>query len=144
MSDEEFRAVYARVPRLTVDLVVTNGAGQLYLTRRAIDPCKGQWHLPGGTVRFGEPLEEAVRRVAARELGIRVRASEPRGHIEYPSHYLNGLDSPVGLVFEVTDYTGQPVPNGEAADGGWFRELPDPMHADQDRFLVERGYLDPR
>jgi len=33
-----------------------------------------------------------------RELSIDVRAAANRGYIEYPSYYLTGLDSPVGLV----------------------------------------------
>ena len=141
LSQEEYAAIYAKVPRLTVEIIVKNDAGEIYLTRRAIEPCKGQWHLPGGTVRFGEPLAEAVKRVALRELGIGVTEVQSKGCIEYPSHYLHGLDSPVGIVFEVIGDRGQLAPDEEASDGGWFRTLPDPMHADQDVFLVTRDYL---
>jgi ADP-ribose pyrophosphatase YjhB (NUDIX family) len=140
LSQEEFDAIYAKVPRLTVEVIVKN-EGKIYLTKRAIAPCNGQWHLPGGTVRFGEPLTEAVKRIASRELGIHATEVASKGYIEYPSHYLHGLDSPVGLVFEIIDYVGQATPNKEASDGGWFSQLPEPMHADQDIFLVTRGYL---
>jgi ADP-ribose pyrophosphatase YjhB (NUDIX family) len=141
LSQEEYDAIYAKVPRLTVEIIVKNDAGEIYLTKRAIEPCKGQWHLPGGTVRFGEPLAEAVKRIALRELGIGATEVESKGCIEYPSHYLHGLDSPVGIVFEVIAYRGQLAPDEEASDGGWFTTLPDPRHADQDVFLVTRGYL---
>ena len=57
------------------------------------------WHLPGGTVRFGEPLVEAVARVARDELALTVEVGDLLGYIEYPSHYENGLDCPVGLAF---------------------------------------------
>ena len=140
-SRDEFDAIYAKVPRLAVEVIVKNGLGEIYLTRRAIEPCRGQWHLPGGTVLFGEPLAEAVKRVALRELGIRVTEIEPKGYIEYPSHYLHGMDSPVGIVFEVVAYGGELTPNDEADGGGWFSRLPDPMHADQDAFLMANGYL---
>jgi ADP-ribose pyrophosphatase YjhB (NUDIX family) len=140
LSHEEFRTIYAKVPRLCVEVIVKS-AGKIYLTRRAIEPCKGQWHLPGGTVRFGEPLTEAVKRIALRELRILPTEVESKGYIEYPSHYRHGLDSPVGIVFEAIAYDGQVTPNKEASDGGWFSKLPQPMHADQDLFLVSRGYL---
>jgi ADP-ribose pyrophosphatase YjhB (NUDIX family) len=142
LSEAEFRDVYHRVPRLTVEVAVTGEAGVL-LTRRAIEPCRGMWHLPGGTVRFGERLAEAVSRVARRELGIQVLESRMLGVIEYPSHYQNGLDSPVGLVHLVTRHTGALQVSSEASDHGWFRELPTQMHPEQVRFLKEAGLAGP-
>ena len=137
----EFDAIYAKVPRLTVEVVVKNEEGAILLTERAIEPCSGQWHLPGGTVFFGESLLDAVKRVAARELNITVTGATNNGYIEYPSHYLNGLDEPVGIVFEVTAYEGTVQVNPEAGDSDWFTKLPENMHADQDTFLVDTGYL---
>jgi hypothetical protein len=141
LNEEEYKYIYSKVPRLTVEIIVRDESGALYMTRRSIEPCKGEWHLPGGTVQFGEALLAAVRRVAMRELSIDVHQATNRGYIEYPSHYLNGLDSPVGLVFEVTDYSGNLAASAEASDSGWFTKLPHDMHADQDMFLLERGYL---
>lgn len=141
LKKEEFKQIYSKVPRLTVEIIVRDERGALYLTRRAAGPCKGRWHLPGGTVRFGETLLHAVHRVAMRELSIDVQQAKDCGYIEYPSHYLNGLDSPVGLVFEITEYSGVPTPNAEASGGAWFTKLPDDMHPDQDQFLINKSYL---
>ncbi len=141
LTDEEYRRIYSKVPRLAVDLVVRNRSGDVYLTKRAREPCRGLWHLPGGTVRFGERLHLAVRRVAERELSIDILESKNCGVIEYPSHFDHGLDSPVGLVFEALRFRGTPHPNGEATEGGWFSRLPQPMHADQDAFLLGHGYV---
>ena len=142
LSPAEFASIYSRVPRLTVEVVLRNDSGAVFLVKRAIPPCAGQWHLPGGTVRFGEPLLDAVRRIARREVGVDVVQAHDNGCIEYPSHYLNGLDCPVGIVFEATRYTGKVgVNKSEGADGDWFSRLPAAMHADQDTYLVERGYL---
>ncbi len=64
LTEEEFREIYSKVPRLTVEVIVQSSRGIL-LTKRASGPCSGLWHIPGGTVRFGEPLVAAVSRVAA-------------------------------------------------------------------------------
>jgi ADP-ribose pyrophosphatase YjhB (NUDIX family) len=141
LSEEEYRLIYSRVPRLAVEIVVLNRSGEVYLTKRAHEPCRGIWHIPGGTVRFGELLQHAVRRVAERELSIDVVDSKNCGVIEYPSHFDHGLDSPVGLVFEVIRYGGTPRMSADASEGGWFRRLPRPMHADQDAFLLAHGYV---
>jgi ADP-ribose pyrophosphatase YjhB (NUDIX family) len=140
-SPVEFDAIYSRVPRLTVEIIVPDGQGAVFLTKRAIAPFAGQWHLPGGTVYFAEPLLDAVRRIALRELGIEVKDAKGNGYIEYPSHYLNGIDSPVGIAFEVIDYLGEAQALADADDGRWFRRVPEDMHADQDEYLVAHGYL---
>ena len=134
LSAEEFRRIYAKVPRLTVEIILRSDDGIL-LTLRNIEPCKCLWHLPGGTVRFGEKLTDAVRRIARRELGIDVAATKLLGYVEYPSHYENGLDSPVGIAFEITGYAGRVQVNGDAVRFGWFVDLPAEMHREQTEFL---------
>jgi ADP-ribose pyrophosphatase YjhB (NUDIX family) len=141
LTDKEFQLLYSKVPRLAVDIVIRNQSGAVYLTKRAHEPCRGLWHIPGGTVWFGELLQHAVRRVAERELSIDVIESNQCGVIEYPSHFEHGPDSPVGLVFEVIRYGGTPRVSAEASEGGWFTRLPEPMHADQDAFLLGHGYV---
>jgi 8-oxo-dGTP pyrophosphatase MutT (NUDIX family) len=134
LSEKEFWEIYRKVPRLTVEIVVRKDNAVL-LTKRSIEPCSGLWHLPGGTVRFGEPLEEAVRRISQRELGIIPGNLNLLGYIEYPSHYNEGLDSPVGIAFDVLDYNDDFHFNRESGDAGWFQALPDDMHQEQKIFL---------
>ncbi len=141
LTKEEFDYIYSKVPRLTVEIILQNQDSAIYLTKRAIEPCKGQWHIPGGTVLFGETLLVAVNRIAKRELNIKVITADQIGYIEYPSHYKNGLDCPIGLVFKVTMYEGDLMPNKEALDSDWFNKMPINIHADQDTFLVTRGFL---
>lgn len=141
LTQEEFDLFYSKVPRLTVEIIIYNNDNSIFLTKRAIEPCKGQWHLPGGTLRFGELMLNAVERIAKRELGIHVLKARNVGYIEYPSHFENGLDSPVGIVFEVKNYSGELNPNNESQDYGWFAQMPENMHADQDKYLVRNGYM---
>ena len=138
LTEEEFREIYSKVPRLTVEVIVQSSRGIL-LTKRASGPCSGLWHIPGGTVRFGEPLVAAVSRVAVMEVGLRLQAGPLLGYIEYPSHYLNGLDSPVGLAFLCQ--LGEEQGSTSGAEGKWFTVPPEPMHAEQRDFLSEHGLL---
>jgi ADP-ribose pyrophosphatase YjhB (NUDIX family) len=134
----EFDSIYARVPRLTVELVIAGERGVL-LALREIEPCIGLWHLPGGTVLFGERVADAVRRVAAHELGIEVTVGELLGYIEYPSHYENGLDSPVGLAFAAAPLlplSDRPELRSECR---WFPQAPEQIHDEQRAFLTEVG-----
>lgn len=136
LSQEEFEAIFSRVPRLTVEVVIAEEHLGVLLAMRDIPPCQGLWHIPGGTVRFGEPVTEAVRRVAHDELDLDVDPLELLGYIEYPSHYENGLDSPVGLAFRARQIHGD-APHPELPDGcGWFETLPKDMHEEQRDFLL--------
>lgn len=44
--------------------------GKILLVRRATEPLKGEWSLPGGVVEVGETLEQAVLREVREETGI--------------------------------------------------------------------------
>ncbi|GAB4316071.1 MAG: hypothetical protein Kow00127_07400 [Bacteroidales bacterium] len=78
----EFRKVYRLVPRLCVDLLIPSPAGYL-LTRRDIDPGKGFWHFPGGTILMGESIYHAAQRIAQEEIGLTIDNAEFMGHLEY-------------------------------------------------------------
>ncbi len=61
-------------PALTVDCVVFGFDGgdlQVLLIRRALEPFKDGWALPGGFVHLDEPLDEAARRELEEETGLR-------------------------------------------------------------------------
>ena len=85
---------------------------------------------------FGEPLLQAVQRVAHDELGLAIDVGELLGYIEYPSHYENGLDSPVGLAFStrLAGAGGEDPPSGCA----WFARLPPGLYSEQSAFLARR------
>ena len=58
---------------ITVDCVVFGLDDQelkVLLIERDLEPFKGQWALPGGFVREGEPLEETARRELKEETGV--------------------------------------------------------------------------
>jgi len=141
LSPDEFKAIYSRVPRVCVDLVLMINRlparnNLVLLTKRTIDP--KVWHLPGGTLRHGESIHDAAARVAARELGLSLAlGGHVLGVIEYPSHHPHG-DSPIGIAYMV------PLPNGnqrsislneEASDYLWASDTPEGTHTDQCRFI---------
>ncbi len=133
LPEAEYQAIFQKVPRLTVEVVVCSDLGVL-LARRISGPCNGLWSLPrrNGPVRGA--IGAAVHRVALEELNADVVIDELQGYIEYPSHTRQGIDSPVGLAFR----THLPLGETLATVPGrldWFRQLPEEMHDEQREFL---------
>ncbi len=50
--------------------------GRALLVRRATEPLKGEWSIPGGVVELGEKLREAVAREVLEETGLAVEAGD--------------------------------------------------------------------
>lgn len=140
LTQSEFDTIYSKVPRLTVEIILKSEEGVL-LTLRTIEPCIGMWHLPGGTVWYGEMLEDAIKRIAKKEIGIDVIESEMIGIIEYPDHVASGYGDPRGLAYLITDYKGVITTDEEAEAVEWFSSIPDKIHPNQDTFLLEQGLI---
>ena len=114
---------------LTVDCVVFgfDGAGlKVLLIRRALEPFKGTWALPGGFVRVGESLDDAARRELAEETGLEkvyleqlytfgAADRDPREHVVSVAYY---------ALVKLSDHRAQAAT--DAADARWYAiaELP--------------------
>ena len=57
-------------PKACALAVLVNDKDELLLTKRAFEPAKGLWDLPGGFLEVDETLEESVRREVKEELGL--------------------------------------------------------------------------
>ena len=62
---------YPARPIVGVGAVVLDG-DRVLLVKRAHEPLKGEWSLPGGAVEVGETLEEAIRREVREETCLEV------------------------------------------------------------------------
>lgn len=61
---------YAVIP--TFDLVIEYGDKGIIIVKRKIAPYKNQWSLPGLRMLKGETIDEALKRIAKQELGLKI------------------------------------------------------------------------
>lgn len=68
------RREYPDAPIAGVGAVIVRGGPdgerQVLLVRRAQEPLKGEWSVPGGAVELGETIEEAICREVLEETGL--------------------------------------------------------------------------
>jgi 8-oxo-dGTP diphosphatase len=71
----ENRRWYPQNPMVGVGAVVVTD-GKLLMVKRAKEPSKGKWSIPGGGIEVGETLEEAVERETLEECSIKVKVEK--------------------------------------------------------------------
>ncbi len=112
---------YPERPLVGVGAVIVEN-GKILLVRRANEPNKGKWSVPGGLVRKGERLMEALKREIMEELGVEIEVGDvacvtdeiffdSQGRIEY--HYIV-IDFFAGIV------DGVPKAMSDADEVRWF------------------------
>lgn len=121
-------------PALTADALLLKGH-EVLLIRRAREPFRGAWAIPGGFVEVGERVEDAARRELVEETGLRGDivdllgvwsdpARDPRGHTVTVAFVCK-----VGGIVDVAAGTGRarghvgalaPVAGDDAGEARWF------------------------
>jgi 8-oxo-dGTP diphosphatase len=105
-------------PKLMVDVVVPSEEGQVLLIRRASDPYKGQWALPGGFVEVGETLEAAATREAEEETGLKVEIVHLVGVYSDPDRDPRGHNVSCAYLARATG--GEPAAASDAAEASFL------------------------
>ncbi len=136
LTFEDFVAIYSKVPRLCIDLVVKTGEGVL-LTKRDIVPWRGQWHLPGGTILFQETLEDAVQRIALEELNLNVAIEKLLDTAEFFND-AKGFEHSVSVTYLVKVLGGDLKVNEEASSAQFFKTLPENTIKEHKEFLISQ------
>jgi 8-oxo-dGTP diphosphatase len=80
-----------------VGAAVFDDTGRLLLIRRANEPGRGLWSVPGGRVEPGETDHHAVIREVAEETGLAVEVTRRLGGVQ--------RHAPDGAVFDIHDYS---------------------------------------
>ncbi|HEY4962095.1 MAG TPA: NUDIX domain-containing protein, partial [Terriglobales bacterium] len=66
---------YPERPIIGVGAVIVRDDRAL-LVRRATEPLKGEWSVPGGALELGEKLRDGAAREALEETGLKVEVAE--------------------------------------------------------------------
>lgn len=106
-------------PVAKVDVILTNESGDVLLTRRAVEPFKNFWDIPGGTLESTDfNAEEGARREIREELGVECELTKFLGVYSDPSR--DPRYHIVALIYAGTIKSGEIHLGEHTAEYQWF------------------------
>jgi 8-oxo-dGTP diphosphatase len=122
-------------------MVVVNAIDQVLLVKRAVDPQKGKWCLPGGFIELGEPPEAGALRELTEETGLHGTIDTLLGVRTTPSRQYGSV---LMVGYLITETRGLPVAGDDASQVRWFSsgDLP-PIAFDSHQHFLDQ-YLSSR
>lgn len=111
---------YPERPIVGVGAVIVRDA-RVLLVRRAAEPLKGQWSIPGGVVELGETLRAACEREVREETGLTVRAGRV---LDVFDRILPDASGRTQFHYVLVDFLCEPLSGeacaaSDAAELGW-------------------------
>ncbi len=119
------KRIYPEFPLIGVGAVVQAG-NRILLIKRANEPGKGLWSIPGGLLEVGESLREAAKREVEEETGIKVKICEL---IDVMENIIRDENGRVKFHYVLIDFRAEPIskekdikfsPSPEALEIRWF------------------------
>ena len=91
---------YPTRPLIGVGAVIIQDS-KIVLVRRSKPPARGEWSIPGGLVKVGETLTQAVVREALEETGLRIKTGPM---IDLVERILHDGNSRIQYHYVIADY----------------------------------------
>ncbi|MEM0085343.1 MAG: NUDIX hydrolase [Candidatus Methanomethylicia archaeon] len=115
--------------------------GRILLIKRAAEPNKGLWTIPGGKVKLGENIKDALKREILEETKLEVEVLD----LEDIYELIIKDDEKVKYHYIILDYrvkriSGEPMPSTDALDVKWFskKELENIETTETTKKLLEK------
>ena len=110
----------------TAGALVEDDERRLLLARRALEPFKGRWDIPGGFLEEGEHPLDGLRRELREEAGVEIEPGDFLG--VWMDRYGDAEDAPatINLYWTARITAGEPRPDDDVDELRWFGrdELP--------------------
>ena len=102
---------------LSAVAVVAEKDGKILFIKRAVQPAKGMWALPGGFIEQGESVERAAMRELKEETGIKAKKAEIIKVVTAQSSFFRTL---ILIGVRVSGISGNLKAGDDACDARWY------------------------
>jgi ADP-ribose pyrophosphatase YjhB (NUDIX family) len=135
-----FLKTFELVPRVAPNLAIFDEKGRILLTKRAIPPFPDTWHLPGSFLLKGESINDCLKRIAKKELGIILNVKKTKLLAVYEDLELDPRGHVVDIIYEYRVKTLKFKLTDESKDIQFFDRIPKNMGFNHGDYLVEWGF----
>lgn len=125
-----------KTPVLTIDGIVLH-EGKVLMLKRAIDPFKGHWVLPGMHAAYGERVEETAKRKFAKEIGVEVEIKDVFGMYSDPDRDPRYHTASVVYILQPKSADFKPHEGGEEIKLFQPDDLPEKVGFDHRRIIED-------
>ena len=110
-----------QVPRIAVGAVIKEH-GKVLLVKRKRPPAEGLWAIPGGKVKWGETLEDALKREIEEEAHVKIEIEKFLKTVEV---FARNEKNEIVFHYVILDYLarikeGEPFAGDDALEIRWF------------------------
>lgn len=127
-----------RNPRPTATALVLH-KNRLLLTKRAGEPFKDWWDLPGGFIERGETPEQAAIRELKEETGLNIKIKKIFGI--YPGTYPSEFDPfhILSIVYLADSFTKTLKALDDVCESKWFekKDIPEKFAFDSNQLIIK-------
>jgi colanic acid biosynthesis protein WcaH len=118
-----YKLITDSIPIPSVEAIIPKDNSLLFL-RRKNSPAKGQWWFPGGRIRKGETLGEALYREVKEETGLEITESK------FINVYSRIFDErhDIAIAYYCKCKGDQIILNDEHSEYKYFKNLPKSIH----------------
>jgi len=120
LSDSEYKCpndhTFWNEPKACVAVVILNENGEVLFSKRAREPFKGQYDLPGGFCEFNEDPMTAAKREITEETGMTI--SDLEVIAAYAGEYLPN-ESVCDIIVLAHEHAGMPQPDDDSEALEW-------------------------
>ena len=118
-----YELIIDSIPIPSVEAIISKGNSLLFL-RRQNSPAKGEWWFPGGRIRKGETLGEALYREVKEETGLEVIKSKL---VNVYSRMFDGRHD-ISIAYLCKCKGDKIILNNEHSEYRYFKSLPKSIH----------------
>ncbi|MHA1409386.1 MAG: NUDIX hydrolase [Candidatus Odinarchaeia archaeon] len=114
--------IYPTAPIVGVGAILLEG-DSILLIKRAQEPGRGRWSIPGGLVKIGESVKDAIKREMLEETNLTIKVGALADVFDYIQRDASGKIKfhYVIVDFFVEEYEGVAKPLSDAVDLKWIK-----------------------
>ncbi|MCL4365737.1 NUDIX domain-containing protein [Patescibacteria group bacterium] len=135
-----FLKTFKYIPRIALNLIITNNKGEILLAKRAKPPLVNFWHFPGSFLLKGEKLNICLTRIAKDELGLNIDSKKTKLLGIFEDLKGDSRGHVIDVMYGIKITAINPLLTKDSKEIAFFKNLPDKIGFNHKETLLQLGF----